>query len=88
MNLLRKRKPKPKVKIYSKQACHLCDEAKELLMRIQKRFPFELTEIDITRDAKLHAEFKEQIPVIFINGKKTFKFRVEEEELIRKLKRL
>jgi len=65
----------------------LCDEAKAILLKTQQRFPFDLTEIDITRDARLYAEYKEQIPVIFIEGKKAFKYHIDEEKFIRKLKR-
>lgn len=89
MNLLKKKKSgKIKVEIYSKSDCHLCDEAKATLLKVQNDLPFVLEEVDITHDQKLFEEFKEQIPVVFINGRRTFKFRVSEKELRRKIKRL
>lgn len=81
-------KRKARVEIYSKADCHLCEVAKALLLKVQKRIPFELTEVDISRNAELNSLYKEQIPVIFIDGKKAFKFKVDETELIRKLKRV
>ncbi len=87
MNLLRKNRPKIKVEIYSKPDCHLCDEAKALLVKIQKEIPFEISEVDITQHAALFEEFKEQIPVVFINGRKAFKYHVDESEFRKRILR-
>jgi len=81
-------KRKAKVEIYSKKECHLCDVAKAVLLKVQNRIPFELTEVDITSNPDLYSLYKEQIPVIFIDGKKAFKFSLDEKSLIRKLKRI
>lgn len=75
----------PLVEIYSKPDCSLCDEAKKVLMIVKETLPFSLIETDISLNNELFEEYKEQIPVIFINGKKAFKFRVSEEELKKKL---
>jgi len=88
MNLLSRKKQKPKVEIYSKPDCHLCDEAKTVLQRVRSRRPFEMIDVDITNDQRLYNEYKEQIPVIFINGRKACKFRVDEKEFVKKLKQV
>ncbi len=75
------------VTIYSKPDCHLCEEAKAVLHRAQRQVPFALREINIEEDAEAYAAYKEQIPVIFVAGKKAFKYRVSEDELLRRLKR-
>jgi len=87
MSLSKKKKP-VKVEIYSKPDCHLCDEAKVVLLGVQSRYWFEITEVDITRDQAIYQEYKEQIPVVFIDGSKAFKYRVDEAKFVRKLKRL
>ena len=87
MSLLKRKSKKIKVEIYSKPDCHLCGEAKSVLLAAQKKFFFNLIEIDITTDKVLFEEYKEQIPVIFINDRKAFKFRINEKELQRKLLR-
>jgi glutaredoxin len=84
MNFRKSNKPRARVEIYSKPDCHLCDQAKAVLLRVRKRHPFELVEVDITQDAR-YAEFREQIPVIFVNARKAFKYRVDEREFIRTL---
>lgn len=80
-SLKKKRKTKIKVEIYSKKDCHLCDKAKKVLLQVQKDIPFTFDEIDITQDDKLFNEFKDQIPVIFINSRKAFKYHVDEKKL-------
>jgi glutaredoxin len=88
MNLLRKSRPKIKVEIYSKPDCHLCDAAKAVILEIQKDIPIEISEIDITQHPALFEEFKEQIPVVFINGRKAIKYRVDAHEFRKKLDRI
>jgi len=75
------------VEIYSKTDCHLCEEAKEILRRVQREIPFELTEIDISGESPLFEHLKEDIPVVFINGRKAFKYRIDEGKLRRRLRR-
>jgi glutaredoxin len=76
------------VKIYTKEDCHLCEEAKKTLIAFQRKFPFNLEEVDISSDRILYQEFKEKIPVVFIDEKMAFKYRLEEKELRKKMARL
>ena len=76
------------IEIYSRPGCHLCDDAKEVVERVQRRFPFSLRVVDIEMDPELEKAYGEQIPVVFINGNKAFKYHVDERELEQKVKRL
>ena len=76
------------IDIYSRPGCHLCDEAKAVIERVQRRFAFVFRVIDIESDPALEKEYGEQIPVVFVNGNKAFKYHVDEAELERKVKRL
>ena len=76
------------VDIYSRPDCHLCDEAKEVIGRVQHRVPFELRVINVETDPKLEKEYGEQIPVVFINGSKAFKYHVDEARFEKRVKRL
>lgn len=69
------------ITIYSKNNCHLCDIAIETLLKIQKEFPFSLTEVDIVKDKAIFEKYKYLIPVIEIDGEKTFTYKVNEAEL-------
>lgn len=78
-----------KIEIFTKEECHLCEEAKEVIERVRQSsgFPLQVEEVDITTDPSLYERFKEEIPVVLVNGKKAFKYRVEEETLRKKLAR-
>ncbi len=76
------------IDIYSRPGCHLCDEAKEVVERVRARFPFSLRVIDIETDPELQKSYGEQIPVVFINGNKAFKYHVDEAELEKRVKKL
>jgi glutaredoxin len=75
------------VEIYSKPQCPLCDEAKEVLTRVRARIPFELREIDITRDDALFQLHQYDIPVVFVNGHRAFKHHLDERAVEARLRR-
>jgi len=76
------------VEIYTRPGCHLCDEAKVVIDRVRLRFPFAFHIINIETDPDLEETYREQIPVVLINGNKAFKYHVDERELEKKVKKL
>ena len=70
------------VTLYGRPGCHLCDEARESLRRVQTRAPFTLQEVDITTDDALHTRYLERIPVIALGGEDLFDYEVDEEALL------
>jgi glutaredoxin len=77
-----------RIDVYSRPACHLCDEAKNAIEQVRRRYNFALRIINIANDPELEARYGTEIPVVFINNIKAFKYRVDEAELERKVKRL
>lgn len=77
----------PRLTLYSRQDCCLCDEMKAVIRRVSEQIPIELQEIDIDADAALRAQYNNEVPVLFIDGRKAFKYRVTVVELMRTLKR-
>lgn len=73
------------VVVYSKYGCHLCEEVKTQLGKLRAHYPFELREVNIVQDAQLYEKYKDEIPVVFINGRKAFKYRLDEKEFLRRL---
>ena len=63
-----------------KAGCALCMEAREIISRVGEDIPFQFKNVDIEANEDLYRRFKEDIPTIFINGKKAFKFKVDESE--------
>ena len=76
----------PRVVLYGRDGCHLCDDAREALRRVQAREPFELTEVDIEADDDLHARYLERIPVVVLDGEELFDYFVDERELVARLR--
>lgn len=74
------------VTLYTRQGCCLCDQAKEQLARARRRAPFDLQEIDIDADPSLRRLYNDEVPVIAINGKKAFKYRLDEREFLKVLR--
>jgi glutaredoxin len=73
----------PEVVLYTRQGCHLCEVVKTSLVRLAGRVPFHLREIDIDTDPELVRQFNDDVPVVFLQGRKAFQHRLNEEEFLR-----
>ena len=82
-----KREDSAAVIFYTRAGCHLCDEAKQQMRELQKRVPFEYREIDIDQDPELRQKYNDEVPVIFIHGKKAFKYRIDAKQFVKRLER-
>jgi glutaredoxin len=59
----------PRVRLYARPDCHLCDEARRRLLDLQRDgVDFELEEVNIETDEQLHAGYLERIPVVELEG--------------------
>ncbi len=73
------------VTLYTRRGCHLCDEAKAVIQSAGRRVRFDYQEFDIDADSALRQLYNVEVPVIAIDGKKAFKYRLTEQDLLRKL---
>jgi len=73
------------VELFGKPDCHLCEDAKCLLRTLQTMYEFTLREINIAEHAALYIQYGEEIPVVFINGRKAFKYRIDSKQFLRRL---
>ena len=71
-----------RVMLYGKKECCLCDQAMEVLQKVQASVPFDLEKRDISDNPELMAEFGLKIPVVFVDGIMAFKYRVNENRLL------
>jgi glutaredoxin len=76
-----------KLTLYTRRDCCLCDEMKAVIQVVATNLPLELDEIDVNRSSELRAKFGDQVPVLFIDGRKAFKYRVTAAELRKRLAR-
>lgn len=77
--------PLTEVVLYTRAGCHLCDEAKQKLKELRKQAVFELREVDIDQDPELQRRFNEEVPVIFIAGRKAFKYHLDPVQFLQRL---
>jgi glutaredoxin len=79
--------PVHEVVLYGRKGCHLCDQVKATLARLEKRggLSFTWREVDVDADPELQRQFSDEVPVVFIDGKKAFKYRMAERDFLRVL---
>ena len=75
------------VKVYRKKGCSLCTKASKVIGRVNEEMPFELREVDITLSEDLSRRYGDNIPMVFINGTKAFKYKVDESEFRKKVRK-
>lgn len=73
------------VVLYTRKGCHLCDVAKEEIERLRAAAGFQLAIVDIDSDEELRRKYNDEVPVIFIGGRKAFKYRVDPRQFLRKI---
>ena len=71
----------PRVVLYSKPGCHLCDDAREVIAAVCADLGESFDEVDITTSEDLVKAFGEQIPVTFVDGEQHDFWRVDAARL-------
>ncbi len=77
--------PMHDVVVYSRKGCHLCVIVKDTLMQIQGEADFLWREVDIDADPALRRKYNDQVPVVFIDGRKAFKYQMDARQFLRVL---
>jgi glutaredoxin len=70
-----------RVLLYSRPGCHLCDEARDAIGEVRRRFDFEFDEVDIEGDDDLVREYGIRIPVVTFDGVEEFEISVDRGRL-------
>ncbi|MGZ8482436.1 MAG: glutaredoxin family protein [Candidatus Binatia bacterium] len=76
-----------KLTLYSRKDCCLCDAMTAVIDTVAANLPLEIDEIDVDGSFELREKFADQVPVLFIDGRKAFKYRVSAKQLAKKLRR-
>lgn len=75
------------VVVYSRNGCHLCDVVKDTLTQLRSQADFQWRDVDIDTNPELRRQYNDQIPVVFIDGRKAFKYHLDAREFLRLLKK-
>ena len=73
--------------LYWAQGCHLCEPAKQTARAVCAELGIALAEIDITGDDVLEEAYRSSLPVVEIDGRRAFKFFLDEHDLRQRLAR-
>ena len=76
------------VTLYHAEGCHLCDRAIDVVREAQGQQQFALELVDIGGVESLEAAYREHLPVIEIDGVRTFTYFVTVEGLLDRLEAL
>ena len=68
------------VTVYSRQGCHLCEDAVNVLESLTAELNFEIEIIYIDNNPELEHLYTDQVPVIHIDGKHHDYWRVDVEK--------
>lgn len=64
------------VRLYTRPGCHLCEEMLREMLAAGCADEYQLEEINIDDDPALKQRYGQKIPVLTINGKEAFKYRL------------
>jgi glutaredoxin len=62
-----------RVVLYTRQGCHLCEDAWALLQAQRARYGFPLEAVDVDSDADLAARYGPEVPVVVAGEKVRFR---------------
>ncbi len=74
------------IRLYTRRDCCLCEEMKGVVRDVAEEVSLEVEEVDVDSEPDLREKFGGEVPVLFIDGRKAFKFRVAPRELKKKLR--
>jgi glutaredoxin len=73
--------------LYTRADCELCHEMETLVEQERARFAARMDRIEIDGNSELEERFGQEVPVLFVNGRKAFKYRCTARELRKRLSR-
>lgn len=76
----------PRVTLYGRPGCHLCDEARAVVEAVCAELGESYVEVSIDDDAELADRFANEIPVTFVDGRQHDFWRVSPDRLRRALR--
>jgi glutaredoxin len=76
-----------RVTLYGRAECHLCHAMRAVVEAVAREVPLAVEEVDVDGDPALAAAYGAEVPVLAVNGRKAFKYRVDAARLRARLAR-
>ena len=74
-----------RVTLYTRAECPLCEEMAAAVAAVGAQVPLQVLAVDIQTDPELLRRFGHEVPVLFVDGRKAFKYRVTVGSLRRRV---
>ncbi len=71
----------PRVRLYGRPGCHLCDTAREVVAAVCAELGEEFLEVSVDDDPALRERFGDEVPVTFVDGRQHDFWRVDPQRL-------
>ncbi len=66
-----------RVVLYSRNTCHLCEVARDVILAERARSVFDFEEVMIDGDQALERDYGLRVPVVVVDGAEAFEYEVE-----------
>jgi glutaredoxin len=73
--------------LYTRNDCELCHQMEQVIAAELPKFDAKIQRVEIDGDSELVARFGTEVPVLFVNDRKAFKYRCTARELRKRLLR-
>ncbi len=73
------------ITLYTREGCHLCDQAKAAILPLLSVFGATLREVDIDDDPSLYDRYTNDVPVVFLGARMVARNRVDAAHMRRQL---
>lgn len=70
-----------RVTLVSRQGCHLCDTAREVIRRVCDDLDEEFVEVDVDEADGIPPQWSDEVPVTLVDGRQHDFWRVDEARL-------
>ncbi len=76
-----------RITLYGRADCHLCHEMRAVVEAVGRELPLAVEEVDVDGDPALAAAYGAEVPVLLVNGRRAFTYRVDARTLRARLAR-
>jgi glutaredoxin len=76
-----------RITLYGRPDCHLCHDMRTVVDAVAREIPMMVEEVDVDGDPALARAYGAEVPVLCVNGRKAFKYRVDASTLRARLAR-
>ena len=78
----------PRLILYYREGCHLCEAMLQALRGLQLQLGFELQLVDVDRDPELQRRYDEWVPVLCMGEREICHYHLDEQVLLQALDQL